>query len=151
MKTPKLAIAMGYIDDDLVSGAVEYKPSLVKLVWFRYVAAVACLCLVLLGAIKITISLFPKSNTNTPVYGVLGEVVAIKDDGRYDVRITGEDQNFAKGDIVTINYDYVSNESGNRALKTGDIIAITYSTYEKTGTTYQITPGQIDIVQTSSD
>ena len=58
MKTPKLAIAMGYIDDDLVSGAVEYKPNnkVTKFSfhsWTKWAAVAACLCIVMIGAITI--------------------------------------------------------------------------------------------------
>ena len=51
MKTPKLAIAMGYIDDDLVSGAIEYKPipKKIKNTWFRHAIVAACLCLAFVG------------------------------------------------------------------------------------------------------
>ena len=47
--TPKLAIAIGYIDDDLVTGAVEYMPAPSKKfthLWKHFVAVAACLCLV---------------------------------------------------------------------------------------------------------
>lgn len=49
MKTPKLAIAMGYIDDDLVSGAVEHKPLPRKKnahFWKHIVAVAACMVVV---------------------------------------------------------------------------------------------------------
>ena len=50
MSTPKLAIAMNYIDDDLVSGAVEYKRTKKKNSWMKWGAIAACLCLVVLVA-----------------------------------------------------------------------------------------------------
>lgn len=50
MSTPKLAIAMNYIDDDLVSGAVEYKRTKKKNSWMKWGAMAACLCLVVLVA-----------------------------------------------------------------------------------------------------
>lgn len=58
MKTPKLAIAMGYIDDDLISGAVEYKPpkrtnKSIYHKWTKWAAVAACLCIVMVGAITI--------------------------------------------------------------------------------------------------
>ena len=53
--TPKLAIAIGYIDDDLVSGAIEYKPSRAKIIqmgWKKWTALVACLAIIItVGAI----------------------------------------------------------------------------------------------------
>ena len=36
-------------------------------------------------------------------------------------------------------------------LKIGDIIAITYSHYEKTSFSYEITPGQIHLIQPASN
>lgn len=53
--TPKLAIAIGYIDDDLVSGAIEYKPRRAKIIqmgWRKWTAFVACLTVIIaFGAI----------------------------------------------------------------------------------------------------
>ena len=50
MSIPKMANAMGYIDDDLVSGAVEYKRTKKKNSWLKWGAMAACLCLVVLVA-----------------------------------------------------------------------------------------------------
>lgn len=51
MKTPKLAVALGYIDDDLVSGAIDYIPSKRKniIYYWKYVVAVAACIAVVLG------------------------------------------------------------------------------------------------------
>ena len=59
MSTPKLAIAMNYIDDDLVSGAVEYKRTKKKNSWLKWGAMAACLCLVVALAI-------PMLNNDSP-------------------------------------------------------------------------------------
>lgn len=53
MSIPKMAKAMGYIDDDLVSGAVEYKRTKKKNGWLKWGAMAACLCLVVVGALTI--------------------------------------------------------------------------------------------------
>ena len=62
MSIPKMAKAMGYIDDDLVTGAVEYKRTKKKNSWMKWGAMAACLCLV--------VALFPlinsMVNTETP-------------------------------------------------------------------------------------
>ena len=50
MSIPKMAKAMGYIDDDLVTGAVEYKRTKKKNSWMKWGAMAACLCLVVVGA-----------------------------------------------------------------------------------------------------
>lgn len=57
-KTPKLAIAMNYIRDDLISGAIDYKPQKkaskhIYHSWSKLAAVAACLCIVLIGAITI--------------------------------------------------------------------------------------------------
>ena len=50
MSIPRIAKAMDYIDDDLVSGAVEYKRTKKKNAWMKWGAMAACLCLVVIGA-----------------------------------------------------------------------------------------------------
>lgn len=47
MKIPRLVVAMGYIDDDLVSEAVKYKPILRKRKWIYIITAAACTIVVL--------------------------------------------------------------------------------------------------------
>ena len=53
MSIPRIAKAMDYIDDDLVSGAVEYKRTKKKNSWMKWGAMAACLCLVVVGALKL--------------------------------------------------------------------------------------------------
>ena len=55
VKAPKLAIAMNYIDDDLISGAIDYKPAPKKanISWFRHAIVAACLCLVVVGVFSV--------------------------------------------------------------------------------------------------
>ena len=53
MSTPKLAIAMNYIDDDLVTGAIEYKRTKKKNSWMKWGAIAVCLCLVVVGAFTV--------------------------------------------------------------------------------------------------
>lgn len=58
MSALKLAIAMGYIDDRLVSGAVEYKPhSNEKVVHFGKLIAMAAACIMLIFGIGFLIPL----------------------------------------------------------------------------------------------
>lgn len=49
MSIPRIAKAMDYIDDDLVSGAVEYKRTKKKNSWMKWAAIAACLLLVIGG------------------------------------------------------------------------------------------------------
>lgn len=58
MKIPRLALAMGYIDDDLIVAAEEYKPvakkrSSIFSNWTRWAAVAACFCIAMVGAITI--------------------------------------------------------------------------------------------------
>ena len=55
VNTPKLAIAMNYIDDDLISGAIDYKPAPKKanIIWFRHAIIAACLCLAVVGVFRV--------------------------------------------------------------------------------------------------
>lgn len=149
MKTPRIVDAMNYIDDDLVSWAVEYRPAKRKVSWFRYVSIAACLCLIVFGAIRFSVDLQPHTNTDTTEYGILGEVLEVLENGQYKVKITGEDQNFANGNIVilTPGFSYVTEGLEESYLKTGDIIAVTYSEFSKTEKAYEITPNQIEIIQ----
>ena len=45
MKTPKIAKAIGFIDDDLIAGAIDYRPK-AKNPWAKILAAAASLCFV---------------------------------------------------------------------------------------------------------
>lgn len=47
MSIPRITKAMNYIDDDLISGAVEYKRTKKKNSWMKWGAMAACLCLVI--------------------------------------------------------------------------------------------------------
>lgn len=49
MNIPKIAKAMGCIDDDLVSGAAEYRKAVKKNAWVKWGVMAACLCLVVAG------------------------------------------------------------------------------------------------------
>lgn len=111
--------------------------------WIKWGAMAACLCLVIVG---IMIYAGKSLRSSATQYGVTAEVVEVLEDGQYKVKVTGEDENFDIGDIVIINYAYPSDGAERAPLKTGDVIAITYPTFEKTDTLYEITSGQIEIV-----
>ena len=55
VNTPKLAIAMNYIDDDLISGAMDYKPAPKKanIIWFRHAIVAVCLCFAVVGVFRV--------------------------------------------------------------------------------------------------
>lgn len=88
-----------------------------------------------------------KPNTSgTALFGVSAEVIEVIENGRCEVKVIGEDENFAKDDVIIINYNYVNGIPENGSLKMGDIIAITYSSFEKVGTVYEITTSEIEAI-----
>jgi len=67
MNEPKLSQAINYIDDDLISGAIEYMPKKAKRpVWVKWAAMAACLCLVVMGAF-IAPTLLGEQNVEQPM------------------------------------------------------------------------------------
>ena len=70
MSIPKMANAMGYIDDDLVTGAIEYKRTKKKNSWMKWAAMAACLCLVVVGA-------FGGIHSNMKQYVVSNNIVVL--------------------------------------------------------------------------
>lgn len=67
MKELRIANALNYIDDDLISDAVTYMPKKAKHpVWTKWVAMAACLCLVVGGAISL---FWQRETTGTGGYG----------------------------------------------------------------------------------
>lgn len=95
--TPKLAIAIGYIDDDLVTRALEYMPVTRKKVahlWKHYVAIAACVVLVLGINLILSHSNIPPVSKTPPIsdapayfyyqgyfYSFSGEIVFSLPDG----------------------------------------------------------------------
>ena len=51
MSIPRIVSAMENIDDDLISGAIEYKRAKKKNGWLKWGAMAACLCLIIIGAV----------------------------------------------------------------------------------------------------
>ena len=144
MNKKKFAEAVSMVDDKYYEEAANYQRKKKAPVWLKWGALAACLCLIFVGVFDY-VSKVP--NSSATQYGVIAEVVEVLENGKYEVKITGEDENFSLGDIVIINYDFTVGGAEQSLLKTGDSIAITYSTFEKTDTVYEITPGQIEIVE----
>ncbi len=145
MKIPKIVESTNYIDDNLISWATTYKPCKRKITWFRYAVIAACLCLIVLGTIKLFIA--PQSKADLTEYCMSAEVMDILGNGQYKVKVTQEDENFAKGTIVILNpdFNYATGNSPKSHLKTGDSITITYSAFRKAENIYEITPRQIEV------
>ena len=74
------------------------------------------------------------------MYGVLAMVTGMTENGDYEAVITGGDENFSVNDVVVIKRG--KNSTEKLVPKEGDVIAITYSEFEKEDI-FVITPGQI--------
>lgn len=55
MKTSKIVDAMGYIDDDLITASIDYKPRKIKMKWIPYAAAAACAACFCILAVRISV------------------------------------------------------------------------------------------------
>ena len=53
MNSNKIREGIGFIDEDLIAGAIEYTRTKKKNVWVKWSAMAACLCLVVVGAVTI--------------------------------------------------------------------------------------------------
>lgn len=131
MSIPKMAKAMGYIDDDLVSGAIEYKRTKKKNTWVKWGAMAACLCLMVIGALTIENSLHHKSED--PLSGkFVGNVIEIVDSNQCIVEITAGDHNLPEGATAFVVYEKIvcNSEIYSNALKEGDSVVVIYDSIQ---------------------
>ena len=147
MSTPKLAIAMNYIDDDLVSGAVEYKRTKKKNSWLKWGAMAACLCLVVSIAFPFV---FDRGQSSEPLPGgVTAEVIEVIDKNTWKVVVTGADDFYSNGEFVFVTLENISDDTEIISLCVGDEIAITYTSYDivenRDGSTEIVVP-EIEII-----
>ena len=148
MSIPKMANAMGYIDDDLVTGAIEYKRTKKKNSWMKWGAMAACLCLV----VGLFANSFIKpSTTQVPLSGgILAEVTEVIDNGSCEVVVTGKDSNFDIGDTLVIHYNAIRGNSDEveKQLEVGDTIAVTYEKLEEKDGSIHIAVEYVDLKPT---
>ncbi len=52
MKISKIVDAMGYIDDDLITASIDYKPRKIRMKWIPYAAAAACAACLCIFAVR---------------------------------------------------------------------------------------------------
>ncbi|MCR5520348.1 MAG: hypothetical protein K6F44_00365 [Lachnospiraceae bacterium] len=151
MKIPRIVDAMNYMDDDLVSWAVEYIPAKHKSKLWRCVGIAACLCILALGVLIVTFNNNPQPDSSVTEFEMTAEVVEVLDSGQYKVIISGEDKNFANGSTVVLvpSFSYATDNFNKGFLKKGDVISVTYTDFDKTA--YEITPTQIEVVKSADD
>ena len=126
MSIPKMAKAMGYIDDDLVSGAVEYKRTKKKNSWLKWGAMAACLCLIVVGAF-VAPGLIGEQNVEQPLgQGFFNATVIAIEDETVTVECTESLQGeISVGSKVQISTNTVSSEAVPK-LEVGDNVRVLY-------------------------
>lgn len=107
MSIPRIEKAMGYIDDDLVSGAIEYKRTKKKNPWVKWGAMAACLCLVMATAI---VHLMSPLKTN----------VVATDRSRLATSINSLEE---VSDLILIAYADRAGENTLIRVETGDVVS----------------------------
>lgn len=65
MSIPRMAKSMENIDDDLISGAADYKRTNKKHLWTMWATIAACLCIVVAAAIAIPKMNVPEQTSNS--------------------------------------------------------------------------------------
>jgi len=129
IQAPKLAIAINYIDDDLIEEAVNYIPSQSRRkshLYIRFLSTAACLLFAFLVFFAI------KSNhqrVDDPLSGkFIGKIIEITDTTQCLAEITVADHNLAEGSNVYIQYEIIIYNSVpyNNPLKKDDSIVVVY-------------------------
>lgn len=77
------------------------------------------------------------------LHGITAEVLELPEDGICSVEVTGQDENFPEGTILSISYDEVrTNDSPSKPiaepLQIGDTVSITYEVFEESEGQYTI-------------
>lgn len=76
MKMPKLAIAIGYIEDDLIMKAIEYSPMVFKQRLLRYAVIAACIAIVCIVVAPLSLGFI--GNNTADIYHV-GKSIVVTD------------------------------------------------------------------------
>ena len=127
MSIPRIAKAMNNIDDDLISGAIEYdNKRLKKSNWLKWGAMAACLCLVVVGAFMAP-TLIGDQNAEQPMgQGFFNAVVLEIENDSVIVECTDSLQgNVPVGAEVQISTDTISSEEVPE-LAVGDNVRVLY-------------------------
>lgn len=128
MNSNKLREGIGFIDEDLIAGAIEYTRARKKNGWMKWAAMAACLCLVVTLSIPL---IFDRGQSSEPIPGgVVAEVIEIIDINKWKVVITGTDRFHSLGDVVCVTIENTANSKTEFNLDIGDVIAVTYSNHD---------------------
>ena len=140
MTNENILDAFGGINGKAVQDTKAYKRPKSKR-WLKWGATAACLCLAAIGALQ----LWTRPALSGAVYA---EVIELSGAGYCEVEVTEEDENFAQGDIIHVNYSSVrsSSEGTDVPLTVGSLVSITYTSVKKIGTGYEVTVPYVEVV-----
>ena len=127
MSIPKMAKAMDNIDDDLISGAIEYENKRAKKNnWLKWGAMAACLCLIVIGAF-VAPGLIGDQNVEQPLgQGFFNAtVIEIENETVIVECIESMQGEISVGSKVQISTNTVSSEAVPK-LEVGDNIRVLY-------------------------
>ena len=127
MSIPRIAKAMNNIDDDLISGAIEYENKRSKKSnWLKWGAMAACLCLIVVGAF-VAPGLIGEQNMEQPLgQGFFNATVIAIEDETVTVECTESLQGeISVGSKVQISTNTVSSEAVPK-LEVGDNVRVLY-------------------------
>lgn len=99
MTTKKFSEAMNYMDDDIISEAINYKHEKKKNIWLKWGTMAACLCLVIAGS-----TILWRQNIGTPGIGNEGGLGGLGE-GTYSVAVypaTENAEDVASADVVSL-------------------------------------------------
>ena len=127
MSIPRIAKAMDNIDDDLISGAIEYENKRAKKNnWLKWGAMAACLCLIVIGAF-VAPGLIGDQNVEQPLgQGFFNAtVIEIENETVIVECIESMQGEISVGSKVQISTNTVSSETVPE-LEVGDNIRVLY-------------------------
>lgn len=144
MKSENILDAIGSIDEEAVREAKAYIWPKAR-GWVKWGAAAACLCLAVVGACLLRLGPYTMPALSGTVHA---QVVKTIGTGRCTVRVTGEDENFAQGDVIRVNYGGIRSNAGEAdvPLSAGDLVSVPYTGVEKIGNEYEVTAPYVEIV-----
>ena len=147
MKCDHISDAMNLLPDDIIHETEEVRAQKKHRhnSWLKWVAATACLCLIIFGVVQLRASL---STSLTLSGGVYAQVIEVVGTEFCKVEVTGEDENFAQGDIIHVNYSAVrmDEKEVDTPLEVGNLVAISYNGVKKVGNDYEVTVPYVEIL-----
>jgi len=109
MKISRIVDAVGYIDDDLITASIDYKPRKIKMKWIPYAAAAACAACFCILAVRISGNVPGHDTANMAFSGDSGENSSVTSPVNMQPI---SDDSFTNPDLVDASYKDPDKSSG---------------------------------------